>query len=755
MNGNIQTIQSGISQESPIFNEQHETLDLGQYWRTVKRSKWLIAAMTLCSMALGIYYASTVTPIYQASSKILADPQQPNAARDEQYIASALVFLFYETQYEIIQSRAIAETVVEKLNLVDQYREKQQVSSANTQQSGLFPTLSELKQEVMILLGKPQTDRLETPKTDEEIKVILASSIQSGIKVSGGKQSQIINISYQSDDPQLATDIINALGEAYIQFGLESRLGEVKNTENWLSEQSVDLKKQLTDSENKLRDFRLQQGIVDTDLQQRDANSRMQTLNDQLIRAQTALSSAEEVYGQIRGLSPDSKAFYSLGPVLQNRTASDLVKEEASAQSKVDEYFDRYKEKHPKMIAARTELKSIQDSLRAEVTKIVERIESDFRLAKQQVANIERFISDEKQAIQSLQGSNFTLTSLEREVENNRRVYESFINRLMETNIRGDFTASNVQIIDSATVPEIPIKPNVKLIVTLSVFVGLFFGFIAAFLREALHNTYRTPDALEENLNIPALGITQALTKKNLHTIPEMEYSQDTRSTFAESINTIRTGLQFSNIDNPPKTILVTSATGSEGKSTLAMNLAAAYSQIGKTLLLEVDLRKPSVSRNLAIQSRQGLTDLLAGTITISDCIINPTEDKQFNVIPCGTIPHNPAELVSSEKFSKALKSLKTHFDHIILDGPPTLPVSDACILGSKVDGVIVAVKSEETKIKVSKEAVNRLKKLNANVVGAVLTLAEPQKMSYYGDHYYTGEYYGTQNIPDNKASAA
>jgi capsular exopolysaccharide synthesis family protein len=224
---------------------------------------------------------------------------------------------------------------------------------------------------------------------------------------------------------------------------------------------------------------------------------------------------------------------------------------------------------------------------------------------------------------------------------------------------------------------------------------------------------------------------------------------------FAESINTIRTGLQFSNIDNPPKTILVTSATGAEGKSTLAMNLAAAYSQIGKTLLLEVDLRKPSVAKNLEIQSRQGLTDLLAGTVNFADVIFNPTDNKLFNIMPCGTIPHNPIELLSSDKFTKALQSLKTHFDHIILDGPPTLPVSDACILGNKVDGVIVAVKAEDTRIKVAKEAVTRLKKLNANVIGAVLTVAEPQKMSYYGDHYYTGEYYGTQVVDEPKVATA
>ncbi|WP_339726351.1 polysaccharide biosynthesis tyrosine autokinase [uncultured Paraglaciecola sp.] len=732
--------QQTSNMEMDQLINQEEVIDLSQYWRIIKRAKWGILFVTLCCLLVGVYIASTSTPIYQATAKILADPQQPNAAREEQYIASALVFLFYETQYEIIQSRSIAETVVNKLDLVEKYKKQQQENKSKEKS-----LISEIKAEVSALFGNAEKKEAPKPLSDTEIKVMLASGIQSGLSVSGGKQSQVINLSYQSDDPQFATEIVNAVSQAYIQFGLEARLGEVKNTEAWLSEQSADLKDQLTASENKLRDFRLKQGMVDTNLQQRDANSRMQSLNNQLINAQTKFGSAEESYMQVKDLPADSPAFYSLNAVLQNGTASDLVKQQASAQSKVNELDERYKAKHPKMIAAVSELKSVKESLNAEIAKIVEGIKSDFNLARQQVTNIENLINKERASIQSLQGSNFTLTALEREVENNRRIYESFIGRLMETNIRGDFTASNVQVIDSATVPKSPIKPNVKLIIVLSGLFGGFLGVVLAFVREAMHNTYRTTDAVEENLNVPALGVTMALKKKEAHGIPEMEYINDTRSVFAESINTIRTGLQFSNIDNPPKTILVTSATGSEGKSTLAMNLAAAYSQVGKTLLLEVDLRKPSVFKNLKLENKLGLTDLLAGTANFGDCIVNPTGNKEFNVMPCGTIPHNPIELLTSEKFTSALTSLKKHFDHIILDGPPTLPVSDACVIANSVDGVIVAVKAEETKIKVSKEAVSRLRRLNANVIGAVLTQAEPQKMSYYGDHYYSGEYYGTE----------
>ena len=729
------------SNNSNFDNE--EVIDLGQYWRTIKRAKWSIMAVTLCCLIIGGLVASSAVPIYRASAKILADPQQPNANRGEQYVATALVFLYYETQYEIINSRNIAETVVDKLGLVEEYKAAQKAkSSKNT--TGIISAIRDFKAEFSVLFTKSDNTK-KAPLSDADIKIMLAMGIQAGIEVSGGKQSQIINISYTSPDPQAAADIINAISEAYIQFGLESRLGEVKNTESWLGEQFAVLKEKLQDSETKLSTYRSQQGLVNTDQQQTIANTQLQSLNNELIRAQTKLSAAKEQYLAVKDIEPGARGFYSLGPVLQNKSASDMVKEESFLSRKVNELFERYGEKHPKMIAARSELNSAQKNLASEVSKVVENIEKDYRLAQFQVTNISKLIGQTRADIQSLQTENFSLVSLEREVENNRRVYENFQMSLMETSGKGEYTASNVHIIDRATVPKAPFKPNIKLIIILAAVFGVFFGIVLAFMREALDNTFKTPDSIEEKLKLPALGITPVVKNDKKSAAPEKQYLDDSMSPFAESINTIRTGLLFSNIDHPPKTILVTSATGTEGKSTMAINLAAAYSNLGKTLLLEVDLRKPSMAKNLGIDTKQGLTDLVTGTMALDSETFYKTNNDRLSVITCGTIARNPLELLSSQKFELLLKALKEDFEYIILDGPPTLPVSDSCILANKVDGVIFAVKAEDTRIKVAKEAVSRLQKLNANIIGAVLTVAEPNKMSYYGDHYYSGEYYGTK----------
>ncbi|MEO9946957.1 MAG: polysaccharide biosynthesis tyrosine autokinase [Paraglaciecola sp.] len=692
-----------------------ESVDLGHYWRAVRRAKWGILLVTLVSLLIGVMVARTAEPAFKATAKILADPQPPKANDDGRSISASLVLLFYQTQYEIINSRILAGIVVDKLGLVERFK-----------QSDAYK----------------DRDPSSKPMSDAELRIVMAAKIQDNLSVSGGRQSQIINISYVSSDPVQAAAIVNTLSEAYIQYGLESRLGELKNTELWLSEQSAQLKAALYASEVKLSQFRSQQGLVDTEQQQSLANSQLQSLNGELIRAQTRLSSAEEQYLLVKDVKVNSPELYSLGPVLQNAAASGLVIERARLEQRVNELFERYGEKHPKMIAARAELKSATEILAAEVNKIVENIEKDYQLAKVQVSNIEKLIDKSRNDIQELQSDNFSLVSLEREVENNRRIYENFQISLLEASGNSEYNASNITIIDSATVPLKPFKPNIKLIIMLSVITGLIVGIAMALLLDAFNKTFKTPDNIEDNLHLPTLGITPLVKKKKNIAKPEMQYLDDSLSPFSESVNTIRTGLLFSNIDKPPKTLLITSSEGGEGKSTLAINLAVAFSNIGKTLLLEVDLRKPSIAKCFDIPFNQGLTDLIMGA-SLEENVLHKINNEKLSIMPCGTIIRNPIELLSSRKFEEVLATLNEHFEYIVLDGPPTIPVSDACILANKVDGVIFVSKAEETKISIAKEAVSRLQKLNANVIGAVLTAADPKKMSYYGEHFHTAEYYG------------
>lgn len=731
-----------LMDSSQTWQAKQDTIDISQYIRILKRRKWSIILVTFLSLVLGVYYLSKATPIYQASAKIQADPVQPNASAQDQYIMNSMVFLFYETQYEIIQSRKVAETVVDKLDLVNKYKVELEELKAEGGNKGLLDPLKAFIKGFIADEEEQKSGPVEL--TDNQLRTILAQGIQAGLSVSGGTQSQIINISYQSEDPLLAAEIVNAISESYIEFGLEARLSQIKDTAEWLSEQLEELRVTLQESEDKLRNFRLSQNLMDTEQQQRIANTQLQTLNTELVRAQTQLSEAQEIYSQVQQLEREGGDYRALGPVLQSNTIRDLVREESTLSRKVQELSERYGEKHPKMIAARSDLASAQANLDREALKIVENIRKEYRLAQVQEKNIRDLITQTTTDLQSYQGDSFELTRLEREVENNRRVYESFLGKLMEADVSGDYDASNIRIIDNATIPEYPVKPRGALIIAASLVFGAFFGVVFAFVRELMGNVFRTPDQLEQELSLPSLGITPLVKKKKGNVAPEKQYIADQRSTFAEAINTIRTGLMFSNIDNPPKTILITSTNGSEGKTTLAINLAVALSQMDKTLLIEMDLRKPAVGRDLGIKADMGLSDLLSGK-TDTNVFHQVEGAPNLSVITCGTIPPNPMELISSKRFANLLQSLRDRFTHIVIDSPPTLPVSDSCVLAKMVDATIVAVKAEETKISMAKETITRLSKVNATITGVVLTQASPQKMSYYGEHYYQDSYYGVE----------
>lgn len=721
------------SQKSQLVGLSHtvdeDVIDFGQYWRIVMRSKLLIILVTVLCLLTGGYTAIQMIPMYKASATILADPQKPTAGLGQGNIPGNNVALFYDTQYEIINSRNIAESVVDKLGLVERYKNSEK--------------------------GKSEQLLLEKPLSDDDLRLKLALEIQDNLNVSGGRSSQIISISYASEDPANAAAVVNTIAESYIQFGLASRLVEVKNTENWLSEQSASLKATLRESETRLSQYRSQEGLVDTQQQQNLVNNQLQSLNNALINAQTRFSTSQEQYLAIKNVDAGAKELYSLGPVLDNPATRDLVREQGRLSQRVNELFERYGEKHPTMIAARSELKSVTENLATEVSKVVNSIEKDYRLAQVQVSNIQNLIAQTKENIQSLQTENFSLVSLERDVENNRRIYENFQVSLLETSGISDYNASNVSIIDSATIPKLPYEPNIKFILVISAVFGLILGVFVAFMRESFNYTLKTPDDIEEKLSVHAIGISPVVKVKRKGPTPEQQYLNDSLTIFSESINTIRTGLLFSNIDKPPQTLLVTSASHSEGKSTLAVNLAAAFSQLGKTLLLEVDLRKPSFARTFGYNSTLGLTDLVLGSVEISQDIMHFENKNRLNIISCGTIIRNPLELLSSNKFDEILNLLKGSYKYIILDGPPTLPVSDSCILANKVDGVIFAVKAEQTKVKMAKESISRLQKLNANVIGAVLTVADPKKISDYGEHFYSNEFYGEEQPSQEKIKKA
>ena len=344
---------------------------------------------------------------------------------------------------------------------------------------------------------------------------------------------------------------------------------------------------------------------------------------------------------------------------------------------------------------------------------------------------------------------------LEREVATNRQLYEMFLTRFKETDLSRDYTLSNARVVDRAQVPTAPYKPDEAAILGIWLIIGSTLGVLIAFLREYLDNTFNSTDQVEEKLRLPVLGVVPLLKLKpqtrneepNANPgIPERYYIHRSQSSFAEAINHIRTGAMYSNVDAPPQVILISSAVQGEGKTTLATNLGLSYAQLGRTLLIDADLRKPRVAHVAGVEPGAGLVEYVAGAQKPSDCLITDPDCSNLAILKSGTVPPNPLELLSSKRLKTAVAELRDKFDHIVIDTAPILPVSDAIVLSHIADAVLMVVQSERTTFKMVQDALRRLEGASITPLGIVLAQVRHRKTSHYHDGHYEysyGGYYG------------
>jgi capsular exopolysaccharide synthesis family protein len=722
-------------------NFEEERLDIVAYWRMAMRQKKGILGITFISVIIGVLSAFSFTPIYKAETALQINPLQPDIGLGGQRVDTPLISLFYETQHEIILSRTVAELVVKKLELVSWRQRSLDIASGDTSDDNkkssdmLSEALWAIKARLNWNTWLPENWR---PKPDATaLHDQLIDEIKNGLKVSQAKQSEIVKVSYQSPDPKLAAAVANAVAEAYIEFGLTSRLSGVKNNASWLNTQLDELRSKVKESEAALQAYQRKLGIVDTANQQRLESERLSSLTAELIKVQTTRIEAQIRSNQARSLKGHAVAdAKSLGDVLNSPSVRNLSKEENDLARKMQELSERYGDKHPKMISARSDLREARRSLQKEVDKIVDSIRKEYNFAVTQEQEIRSLIEAQKKEISDLADASFELALLEREVENNRKLYESFLDKFKEANLAEEYDASNVRVVDPATVPSKPFKPNKPRMIVITGILGLIFGILVALLRERLDNTFKTTDHIEDELGIPSLGIVPMVHRGEKTGALERQVMDNPHSSFAEHINYIRSSLLFSKIDQPPKTILITSATSDEGKTILSINLAAAFSQLDRTLLLDVDLRKSNITTLLGMEAQPGITEVITSQIRLNEAVIRLGSEEGLFVLPRGSAPHNPLQLLSSPNFHSLLDKLKKNFAHIVMDAPPVLAVSDATALGHLADSVILAIKAESTTHEMLSEAQSRLRKSGIQATGAVLCQTDTRRMADYVKYY-------------------
>jgi succinoglycan biosynthesis transport protein ExoP len=709
--------------------EERETLDLVRYWRAIARNKWRILALVAAVGILAQMFASGLPPVYRASATILVEASKPKIVSiEEVYSATAGAREYYQTQFEILKSRELVTKLVRQLKLVEHpqfkpgarapaFYEKWLPKGALGKESGPAPSA-------------------------EQVERGTIGAVQAGISLQLVRNSQLIRISFDSQDPELTVAVPNALAEIYIESDLESRMQMTRKASAFLTGQTAGLKKKVAEAELALQAFREREKIIDTKAaSQAGVGSQVETLTASLIEARRRRNELEYAYQQVSALAQgkSQESLESIPAIQKHPLVLKLREAEAEAERRYTDASKRYGAEHPRMVAAENELKSARENARRGLAGAVQTVTREFESARANEAAIERTLAGAKADVQNLNRKEFQLAALEREVATSRQFYDMFVQRFKETSISGEMHTPIARVIDPAILPSGPSGPNKRLIVGLSLLAALLVAVSLALLLERLDNTVKTTHEVESRLGMPVLGVLN-ITKVHSGQQLERVFLEDPQTTFSESIRTIRSSVMLSSIDSPKKIVLVTSSVPEEGKTTVAANLAFALGQVKKTLLIDADMRRPKIGRVLggAQSNLLGLSQLVTGEATLERCVYPVQNGSQLSVLPAGRIPPNPLELLASHRFTDAMERLAANFDVIVIDSPPVQLVSDALVLSNIATDVVYVVKADDTPYPLARMGIRRLRRVNAPILGVVLN----QLDAIRADRYY-GEYSG------------
>jgi capsular exopolysaccharide synthesis family protein len=722
---------------------KEKKFDFRIYWHTINKHKWIILGLTILIGLLTALQTASLPHIYRSTALLLIEFNQGNVISiEEVYGLGSQTQAYYQTQLKILKSRVLAEKLVDRLNLLNSHQAK--------------PTVQQSGSSWLPGVWSPPEKASSSP-TAEDRRNAIVEAVMEGLSVKAVRNSQLVAISFESTNPKLAAQVPNALADIYIENDLDAKMAMTNKAAEWLTKRVEGLRKKLSQSEKTLQQYIESHGLVNVAGVKTLATKQIEETAATLVEAHLQLAKVENVYKQVQNLRGKSSSTYESIPAIVNHPLIQNLKQaEMEAARKISELRGRYGKKHQKMVAAQAELDATRKHIATQIQRAIDRITKEYELAQANVKTLEGILETNKKKIQAINRKEYELSVLEREVEINRQLYDLFLTRFKETDASQDVQAlqSTVgRVVEPAIVATIPYKPQKKRIVIISLILGLIFSTLLAFFLEYLDNTLKNSEDVEQKLGLPLLS---ALPKLKIPKTDKKKamwmFLKEPKSQFSESVRTARTGIMLSSLDTQHKVLIVTSSVPNEGKTTFAINQAFALGQMAKTLLIDADMRRPSIAKSLGLSDKApGLSDLVAGTHHLDECIDQIGEDGgNVDIIPSGVVPPNPLDLLSSERFGEILKELSQKYGYIVIDSAPTMAVSDALVLAKHGSGVLYVVKANATPYQVVREGLKRLRQVKAPVYHIVLNQLDINKPSkyyygYYGKNYYYRGYYGDE----------
>ena len=696
-----------------------------------KRRRTAMTVFVLVLLATTVY-TFTATPIYEARTRLVIESDDPNIVSFKEVIDKGPAESdYYQTQYNILQSRTLARHTLDDLRLWNHplFGAPPAGWSApwRTFAAGLLPS------------GRDQEPRPATPADETGAQSRAIDRFLEYLTISPVRNSRLVDVRYRLPDPAVAAAVANSIVENYIEQDLAYKFTASRDASNWLGDRLTEQRAQVESAELALQRYREQNEAISLEDRENIVVQKLADLNAAVTRAKTERLQKEAMYRQLEAAGRDPALLDTFPAILGNAFIQTQKTELAALLRQQAQLADRLGDRHPEMVKTRTAIQKAEAELRAEVANVVQAVRTEYQAAVAQEAGLTAALNQQKGEALAMNRKAIEFSVLERDVESGRQIYQSLMQRAGETSVTGELKSSNVRVVDRAEIPRQPVAPRARLSLLLALFGGTFLACGLVFFFEYLDSRIKTPEDIETHLGLPTIGLIPALGKNWRQIEPLL--SNGVPPDFAEAFRALRTNVLFSTAQKGCRVVVVTSSGPGEGKTIVASNLAMGVAYAGqRVLLIDGDLRRPRVHEVFGYETEPGLSNALIGDAKTSDAV-RRADVPGLCVLTSGRVPPNAAELLGSRRFKELLASVRGQFDWVVIDSPPVMAVTDPNILANLADSVVFVIGAEMTSYKIARRAVEQLERGRAVFAGSVLNRVEIQRHGYYYSQYYRREY--------------
>ncbi|MHA3842284.1 GumC family protein [Sphingomonas aestuarii] len=700
-----------------------------QYLRIAIRWRYVIIGITAACVILGLIATLLMTPQYTATTEIEIQRESNQltnfqGAETETSIADQE---FYQTQYGLLQSRTLAERVAAQLRLIDDpaFFERFGVDADEPgfEQAGGRYTAA----------GRATRQR------------VAGELLLDNLAVSPTRLSRLVDINFTSPDPQFSAQVVNAWAENFIQTNLERKVQATAYGRNLLERELTQAKERLDESQRQLVGYATDQRLINLPTQgnTEGTTSERSIVADDLVALNTALSQAtadriavEARYRQAGRAGASSEA-------LRNQAINNLRQRRAELAAEYQELMVQFEPEYPAARAIQSQISQLDRSIASEETRVSNSLLADYRQAQEREQGLQTRVDQLKSSFLDDRRRSIQYNIFQQEVDTNRALYDGLLQRYKEIGVAGGVGVNNVSVVDQADVPQRPSSPRLLVNLAIALLAGLGLGAAAAFALEQMDEAIADPAEVERRLGLPLLG-----SVPKVDGMTPKEALLDRKSELVDAYLAIQTNLAFTTEHGAPRSLAVTSTRPAEGKSTTALAVATMFARAQKkVILVDGDMRSPSVHHLGGVDHDRGLSNFLAGQDDIAPLLFE-MRDLGFTAMSAGPIPPNAAELLTGNRLALLISRLLETYDHVVIDSPPVMGLADAPLIASRVEGIVYAVESHGIRSSLVKTALARLAAANARIFGGVLTKFEARK-AHYGYGYEYGYGYGRDGKND------